>query len=106
MVRLEGPNGASHVFTVRTNGVFGMGNLPAGSYTVVPSGSGEKAPCVDAKAAAQKNSREQFANGYRAGFTDLRKDCQKQPPQGTVDPNFEKGFNAGAAAAEKRFCTN
>ncbi|MFI8369565.1 hypothetical protein [Streptomyces sp. NPDC085466] len=47
--------------------------------------------------------------GYRQGVSDTREDCKKKEPKPGVaqlDPNYERGCNAGSAAAlASAFCT-
>ncbi|MEV6572325.1 hypothetical protein [Streptomyces sp. NPDC051577] len=84
--------------------------VPDGTYVATPA-TGPQVSCTPAGGTTQENPEgqtapEQFRQGFRQGFQDLRQDCGKKPQQGVapVDPNWEKGYTAGAAAATKQFC--
>lgn len=104
-VLVEGSTGKTFTATVKSSGSFGVANLPAGSYTATQSGTGEVS-CGSAKAAEEKGTQDQFRKGFRDGFADLKQDCKQKPNQNltAVDPNYEKGYTAGAAQAVKQFC--
>ncbi|MFF9088184.1 hypothetical protein ACF1BE_17495 [Streptomyces sp. NPDC014991] len=69
---------------------------------------GTEAQCGSVAEQEKKNAQDQFSQGYRQGFADMRKDCKKNMPQQDVapDPNWEAGFDKGAAAAAKQFCND
>lgn len=104
-VLVEGSTGKTFTASVSTSGGFGVANLPAGAYTATQGGTGEVS-CGSAKAAEEKGTQDQFRKGFKDGFADLRQDCKKNSNQNltAVDPNYEKGYTAGAAQAVKQFC--
>ncbi|MGW5664305.1 hypothetical protein ACWEWG_30210 [Streptomyces sp. NPDC003758] len=67
---------------------------------------GPKLSCGSVKQAEEQQTQDQFAKGFKDGFNLAKATCKAQAPQGVtaVDPNYEKGFNAGAAAAIAKFC--
>ncbi|MGW2933288.1 hypothetical protein ACWDA7_15785 [Streptomyces sp. NPDC001156] len=62
--------------------------------------------CGTVQQAEQSQAQQQFAKGFTDGFNVAKATCKAQAPQGVtaLDPNYEKGFNAGAAAAIAKFC--
>ncbi|WP_411107722.1 hypothetical protein [Streptomyces sp. cmx-4-9] len=104
-VLVEGSTGKTFTANVTGSGSFGVANLPAGSYTATQSGTGEVS-CGSAKESGQKDAQGQFRKGFKDGFADLRQDCKQKANPGltAVDPNYEKGYTAGAAQAVKQFC--
>ncbi|RSS81853.1 hypothetical protein [Streptomyces sp. WAC06614] len=69
--------------------------------------AGESVKCGTLAQAEQKQSEDQYRAGYRYGFADLRRDCQKEPPRPRAtapDPDWQKGYDAGAADAADKFC--
>ncbi|MET8630640.1 hypothetical protein ABZW30_44290 [Kitasatospora sp. NPDC004669] len=93
---------------VAKDGTF---TIPVGtdSHWTVQSPEG-KVDCGTAPATGttggQKNANDQYKRGFRDGFKAIKQDCKSKPPQGltAVDPNYQKGFDAGAALAAKTFC--
>lgn len=82
------------------------GFIPVGPVTAQQKG-GSPVTCGAVKEAEQQAAQAQYAAGYRRGLADTKADCQvNAPPQGLVplDPNYEKGYNAGAQAALEQFC--
>ncbi|MEU1598792.1 hypothetical protein ABZ468_39770 [Streptomyces sp. NPDC005708] len=86
-----------------------------GTLTVSASGGpvtmqeqgGSKLSCGTVQQAEQSNAQQQFAKGFTDGFNTAKQTCKAQAPQQglvAVDPNYEKGFNSGAAAAIAKFC--
>ncbi|MFI8518201.1 hypothetical protein ACIGEZ_10330 [Streptomyces sp. NPDC085481] len=74
--------------------------FPAGTITALQPGVPE-ATCGTVKETEQKDAQEQYRMGYRQGVADTKEDCKKEPPKqgvAALDPNYEKGYNAGAAA--------
>ncbi|MFF1559892.1 hypothetical protein [Streptomyces sp. NPDC058279] len=82
------------------------GFIPVGAVTAEQGGS--KITCGTVKEAEQQDARAQYSAGFKKGFDETKANCKAAaPPQGLtqIDPNFEKGFNAGAKAAlESKFC--
>lgn len=77
----------------------------AGNVTATQEGT--TISCGTVKEAEQHDARAQYAAGFKKGLADTRADCKKEPPaQGVapLDPNYERGYNAGALAALDRFC--
>ncbi|GHB79591.1 hypothetical protein GCM10010347_57540 [Streptomyces cirratus] len=105
---------ATHSFTssgnANDNGEFNStsGFIPAGKVTA--SSGGDKATCGTVKEAEQQDAQAQYSKGFRKGFDDTKTTCkavgeQKQNNLTQLDPNYEKGYNAGAKAAlESKFC--
>ncbi|MEU6893997.1 hypothetical protein ABZ934_19760 [Streptomyces sp. NPDC046557] len=82
------------------------GFIPVGAVTAEQGG--KKITCGTVKEAEQQDARAQYSAGFKKGFDETKANCKAAaPPQGfnQLDPNFEKGFNAGAKAAlESKFC--
>ncbi|MED7821183.1 hypothetical protein [Streptomyces chiangmaiensis] len=76
-----------------------------GTVTMQEEG-GPMLTCGTVKQAEEKQTQDQYAKGYEDGFKLAKATCKAQAPQGitTLDPNYEKGFNAGAAAAIAKYC--
>lgn len=58
--------------------------------------------CGTVKEAEQKDAQDQYRKGFRQGLADTKEDCKKEPPKPGVaplDPEYERGYNAGATAA-------
>ncbi|POX54844.1 hypothetical protein C3488_00060 [Streptomyces sp. Ru72] len=94
--RASADGGLSGTLTVSQQG---------GPVTLQEEG-GPKLSCGSVKQAEAKQTQEQYAKGYKDGFNLAKSTCKAQAPQGVtaVDPNYEKGFNAGAAAAIAKYC--
>ncbi|WP_328621123.1 hypothetical protein [Streptomyces sp. NBC_00354] len=76
------------------------GFIPVGKVTA--SNQDEKVSCGTVKEAEQQDAQAQYRAGFRKGLADTKEDCKKKPQNQNLtqlDPNFEKGYNAGAAAA-------
>ncbi|MFE3526941.1 hypothetical protein ACFXOD_36265 [Streptomyces sp. NPDC059161] len=86
------------------NGEFKSGFGPRGPATATQGKT--TISCGTVSQANQHDAQAQYSKGFRQGLADTKADCKKQPPQGltAVDPNFEKGYNAGAAAGLAKFC--
>jgi hypothetical protein len=79
----------------------------AGGPVTMQEEGGPKLSCGSVKQAEQTNAQQQFAKGFTDGFNTAKQTCKAQAPQQglvAVDPNYEKGFNSGAAAAIAKFC--
>ncbi|MET8641940.1 hypothetical protein [Streptomyces sp. NPDC004675] len=78
----------------------------AGGPVTMQEEGGPRLACGTVKQAEEKQTRDQYAKGYQDGFKLAKATCKAQAPQGViaVDPNYEKGFNAGAAAAIAKYC--
>ncbi|GHB54063.1 hypothetical protein GCM10010377_51330 [Streptomyces viridiviolaceus] len=86
-----------------------QGSLSVGSSggpVTMQEQGGPRLRCGTVKQAEQKQGEDQFTRGFQAGFAAARQTCQAQLPQAATapDPNFERGFKAGADAAIARFC--
>ncbi|WP_412075598.1 hypothetical protein ACLF6K_06675 [Streptomyces xanthophaeus] len=82
------------------------GFIPVGRVTAEQEAEGEVS-CGTVKQAEQQDAQAQYAAGYRKGRADTKADCKVEaPPQGVapLDPNYERGYNAGAKSAEEEFC--
>ncbi|MGR6971462.1 hypothetical protein ACU639_18055 [Streptomyces cynarae] len=78
----------------------------AGGPVTLQEKGGPTLSCGSVKQAEEQQTQDQFAKGFKDGFNLAKATCKAQAPQGVtaVDPNYEKGFNAGAAAAIAKFC--
>lgn len=67
---------------------------------------GPKLSCGTVQQGEQQEAQSQYQKGYLDGFTAAKATCKAEPKQGVtaLDPNYEKGFNAGAAAAIAKYC--
>ncbi|MFI9065291.1 hypothetical protein ACIGQE_26045 [Streptomyces sp. NPDC053429] len=92
--------------TADDDGVFNSsGFIPAGKVTA--SSGDDKATCGTVKEAEQQDAQAQYSKGYQKGFDDTKAHCKmtQQNNLTQLDPNYEKGYNAGAKAAlESKFC--
>ncbi|MEU9418921.1 hypothetical protein [Streptomyces sp. NPDC048272] len=95
---------------VRTSadGTFKLVGQKAGSSFSVQQGNKGRTQCGTVKQAEQKDTQDQFRKGFRQGFDDTKELCKKPNANKNLqalDPNFEKGFNAGVTAAlNSNFC--
>ncbi|MFI5827648.1 hypothetical protein ACIA6C_10340 [Streptomyces sp. NPDC051578] len=81
------------------------GFIPAGKVTA--SSGDDKATCGTVKEAEQQDAQTQYSKGYQKGFDDTKAHCKmtQQNNLTQLDPNYEKGYNAGAKAAlDSKFC--
>ncbi|MFI8419669.1 hypothetical protein [Streptomyces sp. NPDC085479] len=80
---------------------------PGQEITALQAGTPET-KCGTVEEAEQKDAQEQYRMGYRQGVSDTREDCKKKEPKpgvAQIDPNYEKGYIAGSAAAlASAFC--
>ncbi len=77
------------------------GFIPVGPVTAEEQG-GMPVGCGTVKQAEQQQARDQYSAGFQKGLADTKASCTQKPPaQGLapLDPNYEKGYNAGAQAA-------
>ncbi|MFD9355496.1 hypothetical protein [Streptomyces sp. NPDC060031] len=106
-VPVAGDNGYAGSTKVTADSVRVSGLAP-GHYTVAgiacTGGSDpvKKDPGTDAGA----DAKVQYDKGFQKGFQAVRASCSADPPKtlGEVDPNWQKGYDAGAALAAKTFC--
>lgn len=49
---------------------------------------------------------DQYEKGFKKGFQAVKADCGAKPPNDLreLDPDYQKGYEAGAALAAKTFC--
>jgi hypothetical protein len=90
---------------VKRDGTFAVPGLPQGKYRA--SLGKETVKCRSAEKAAQKDAKKQLADGYKDGFALVKKNCKNNKPLKAavpLDPNYEKGHDAGRADAFKVFC--
>ncbi|MEV6729805.1 hypothetical protein [Streptomyces sp. NPDC051364] len=76
------------------------GFIPVGKVTA--SNQDEKVSCGTVKEAEQQDAQAQYSKGFRKGLAETQEGCKKKPQNqnlAQLDPNYEKGYNAGAAAA-------
>ncbi|WP_327133392.1 hypothetical protein OG311_23955 [Streptomyces sp. NBC_01343] len=109
-VAVKGDNGYSNPAAKVTNGSVREGGVPQGHYTVGGvTCTGGKDP-VDAGTGTGTDTgadaKAQYDKGFQKGFQTIRGSCSAKPPQtlGEVDPNWQKGYDNGAALAAKSFC--
>ncbi|MEU3860920.1 hypothetical protein AB0F03_26700 [Streptomyces sp. NPDC028722] len=92
-------------------------NANGGFFTTIMGASGlvtahqvgtSGAKCGMAGNGQHNDAKAQYRQGFKDGFADLKKDCKKNQQQFAVpqkvDPNWQKGYDAGAAAASRQFC--
>ncbi|MFI9269155.1 hypothetical protein ACIGXM_00300 [Kitasatospora sp. NPDC052896] len=104
-VSFAGGNGGG--VTTTTNGSFSVNDLNAGRYTAKSDKDGTvNCGRTPQATGGQKNAKAQYRQGFSDGFAAIKKDCEAKPPQSlaTVNPNYVKGFDDGAALATKQFC--
>ncbi|MEU9378555.1 hypothetical protein AB0D94_33045 [Streptomyces sp. NPDC048255] len=100
-VLLESRNGTSTSTANAKGEVSSTGFFTSPAVTAVQFGTAE-VTCGTVQETEQKDAQDQYRKGFRQGLADTKEDCKKEPPKQGVaplDPNFEKGYNAGAAAA-------
>ncbi|MEU6216596.1 hypothetical protein ABZ845_03605 [Streptomyces sp. NPDC047022] len=107
---LDFSGGNSGGFSKVTNGAISFSNLGPGSYTITGDKDGTvkcgRTPGAKTGTGEKKDAKKQYKKGFSDEFATIRKNCAGKLPQGltAVDPNYEKGFNDGAALAAKTFC--
>lgn len=101
-VFLEANNTHTASLKTNANGEFSSTDFfPAGATITALQPGVPEATCGTAKDTEQKDAQEQYRMGYRQGVADTKADCKKDAPKqgvAALDPNYEKGYNAGAAA--------
>ncbi|MDN3261018.1 hypothetical protein QWJ26_14590 [Streptomyces sp. CSDS2] len=106
-VAVESANGSEGSVKADATGRFSLTVTGASGTVSAQQIGGPVVGCGTAAEGEQKNAREQFREGFRQGFATVRENCDKRERQrgfARVDENFERGFNAGADAAARRFC--
>ncbi|MFJ8649056.1 hypothetical protein ACIRNI_23410 [Streptomyces sp. NPDC093546] len=60
----------------------------------------------DDKKKKENKAKEQYRKGHTDGFNAIKKNCNAKTPKNltALDPNYEKGYNAGAKLAADKFC--
>ncbi|MGI5448120.1 hypothetical protein ACQEVM_20635 [Streptomyces sp. CA-243310] len=100
-------NGNKQIRT-SADGTFKLIAQKAGSSFSVKEGNKGRTQCGTVKQAEQKDTEDQFKKGFTQGFSATKDLCKKPNANQNlqaVDPNFEKGFNAGVTAAlNSKFC--
>ncbi|MFF4097930.1 hypothetical protein [Streptomyces sp. NPDC001903] len=109
-VEVKGDSGYSNPSAKVTGGSVREGSVPQGHYTVggVACTGGED-PAKEGTGTGTDtgaNAKAEYDKGYQKGFQTIRGNCSAKPPQtlGEVDPNWQKGYDNGAALAAKSFC--
>ncbi|MFD9334961.1 hypothetical protein ACFWBF_11230 [Streptomyces sp. NPDC060028] len=107
-VVIQAQNGEGLRLTATADGTVSIAGIPkeASPFTM-KQGDGPKITCGTVKEAEQKGAQDEYRKGYRQGVADTKADCKAEPPKhglAPLDPNYEKGYNAGAAAALAQFC--
>ncbi|GAA3811182.1 hypothetical protein [Streptomyces chiangmaiensis] len=97
---------SSGSFTIGATGTIAVGITGKVGVVSLQEEGGAKVICGTIQQAEQKESQDQYKKGFLDGFNAAKATCKAQAPQGVtaVDPNYEKGFNAGAAAAIAKYC--
>ncbi|MFE2478351.1 hypothetical protein [Streptomyces sp. NPDC059389] len=110
-VAVKGDNGYSDpAYQVTGDGKVRIVELAAGHYTVGGVAcTGGAAPVKDGTGTdtdTGADAKAQYDKGFQKGFQAIRGSCSAKPPQtlGEVDPNWQKGYDNGAALATKAFC--
>ncbi|MEU9286858.1 hypothetical protein AB0D57_19625 [Streptomyces sp. NPDC048275] len=67
---------------------------------------GPEVKCGTIAETEKKNAEEEFRRGFRDGLRETRETCKKEKPKtaDALDPNYERGYDKGAARALERFC--
>ncbi|MFF0214129.1 hypothetical protein [Streptomyces vinaceus] len=108
-VAVKGDNGYSNPsYAVTADGKVRIVELTAGHYTVGGVAcTGGAAPEKDASGTDPgKDPKAQYDMGFQKGFQAIRNSCTATQPKTLteIDPNYQKGYDNGAALAAKRFC--
>ncbi|MEV0415480.1 hypothetical protein AB0I68_33080 [Streptomyces sp. NPDC050448] len=94
--------------TANADGVASTsGFIPVGAVTAEQGDS--KITCGTVKQAEQQDAQSQYSAGFKKGLADTKATCKKAQSQNNLtqlDPNYEKGYNAGAQAALNKYCTD
>ncbi|WP_405978831.1 hypothetical protein [Streptomyces sp. NBC_00158] len=108
VVSVKGDNGYSNPDYKPTKGSVAIGSVPAGHYTVggVTCTGGTDPVKTGTDTGTDADAKAQYDKGFQKGFQAIRAQCGAKPPQNLaqVDPNWQKGYDAGAALAAKTFC--
>ncbi|GAA3370906.1 hypothetical protein GCM10020367_19410 [Streptomyces sannanensis] len=80
--------------------------LPEGQYHVVSEDGETTIKCEKAKSALAQSDAER-AEGFRDGYNLIKANCKAQKMQMIEPrtPSYDKGWDAGAAAATEKYCT-
>ncbi|MFD7080423.1 hypothetical protein [Streptomyces sp. NPDC059918] len=114
-VAVKGDNGYSDPsYQVTDDGRVRIVELTAGHYTVGGVAcTGGADPVKDGSGTGTgtgtdtgKDAKAQYDAGFRKGFQTIKDSCGAQQPRtlNQVDPNWQEGYDKGAALAAKRFC--
>ncbi|MFB0618255.1 hypothetical protein [Streptomyces sp. AGS-58] len=107
-VVVDSSRGADGSVRANANGRFSTTIMGARGFVTAHQVGTSGARCGMAKPGQQNNAMMQYRQGFKDGFADLKKDCKKNQQQFAVpqkvDPNWQRGYNDGAALASKRFC--
>ncbi|MFI6145135.1 hypothetical protein [Streptomyces sp. NPDC051109] len=105
-VQVTGDNGYTGSTKV-TGGSIRVPGLLAGHYTVAGTEcTGGGAPATKDGTDTGTDAKAEYDKGFQKGFQTIRGNCSAKPPQALneVDPNWQKGYDNGAALAAKSFC--
>ncbi|MFK0043147.1 hypothetical protein ACIQU4_03420 [Streptomyces sp. NPDC090741] len=101
-------NGSSVPAAKVTAGSVRVSALAPGHYTVGGVAcTGGAEPAKDGTGTdTGADAKAQYDKGFQKGFQAIRASCTAEPPKtlGQVDPNWQKGYDSGAALAAKTFC--
>ncbi|MGW1728611.1 hypothetical protein ACWCQK_37740 [Streptomyces sp. NPDC002306] len=104
-VAFLGPGAAGTGFTVDADGAFVVPITTNGQYHIQVDAGEATIKCAKSKG-EQSQKDEERAAGFTAGFNAVKANCQAKEPQGIAPhtATWEKGWDAGAAAAAAKFC--
>ncbi|WP_147420008.1 hypothetical protein [Streptomyces sp. WM6372] len=105
-VPVTSDNGSTVPAAKVTGGSVRVSALAPGHYTVGGVAcTGGVAPETQGTGTGE-DAKVQYDKGFQKGFQAIRASCAAKPPQtlGEVDPNWQKGYDSGAALAAKTFC--
>ncbi|MFF1284164.1 hypothetical protein [Streptomyces sp. NPDC058299] len=107
---VDSSQGADRSVRANGNGSFSTTIMGARGFVTAHQVGTSGARCGMVKKGQQNDAKAQYRQGFKDGFADLKKDCKKNQHQFAVpqkvDPNWQKGYDAGAATASKQFCND
>ncbi|MFD8980163.1 hypothetical protein [Streptomyces sp. NPDC059564] len=108
-VPVTSDNGATIPAAKVTAGSVRVSGLSAGHYTVggvACTGGQDPATGTGTGTDTGADAKVQYDKGFQKAFQAIRASCTATQPKtlGEVDPNWQKGYDAGAALAAKTFC--
>ncbi|MES9523836.1 hypothetical protein [Streptomyces capoamus] len=105
-VFVESAHGAHGTVRTGADGAFAVRIGHAAGTVTARQAGGPEVSCGTAGQGARWSAQEQYAAGYKAGYAAMKNDCDVRDLQRVpVGDTFRKGFEDGAAAARKTFCS-